>query len=155
MQSPDDFKRSSVGVNNPPKSAPTVLIMPRYRYILGFNLAPPGLEIGFGDVEGRRRDEVIEDDVVLFTPAESCQVVEVIVVKEVVSQRRREGVGGRIDEFGGGEKGRRREFGELQQRALRDARGDVFAYRIDEARNPFIIFRAVNPGREVAAAFHL
>src|SRR5688572_16058372 len=67
--------------------APAIPVVPGYLDVLGFHVLPPLLEIIFRNVERRRGDEMVEDYVVLLAPAESAQMVEVVVVEKAVSDR--------------------------------------------------------------------
>jgi hypothetical protein len=58
-----------------PKSAPAILIMPRDLDDLGGDVAPPRFEFLFRDIKRGWGYEVIENDVVLLTPAEGAEVI--------------------------------------------------------------------------------
>ena len=62
--------------------------MPADIHLAGADIAPPLGEFFAGDVERRRRNQVIEDDRVLFSPAKWSDRTKVIVVKEVTGDRR-------------------------------------------------------------------
>lgn len=60
---------------NSTKPTPTILIMPFDLNVFSLYLVPPGRKIIFGYIERGRGDEVVEDDIMLFAPAEGAEVV--------------------------------------------------------------------------------
>jgi hypothetical protein len=66
-----------------PKSAPAILIVPADCDVARLDLAPPLLKFFARDVEGRRRNQVIEDYRVLLAPAERGDGAQIIIVEQV------------------------------------------------------------------------
>ena len=81
------------------KAAPAIAIVPDDLDVLSFRVLPPIFELFLRDVERRRGDEVVEDDIVLFAPAEGAEVVEIVVVEQLLRNRFRGDVRGAIDKF--------------------------------------------------------
>src|SRR5713101_5598176 len=73
--------------SNPPKSAPTVAIMPFDHDVARADFFPPGGEFRARNVERSRRHQMIEDDRVLLSPAKSRNRAQVIVVEKMSGQR--------------------------------------------------------------------
>jgi hypothetical protein len=54
----------------PSETTPTIFVEPTDRDVVGVDVAPPRFEICTRNIKRCRRYEVIEDDRVLFAPAE-------------------------------------------------------------------------------------
>ena len=64
--------------------------MPRDLEIRGIYFFPPIFKIFLGNIERGRRNKMIEDDIVLFAPAELRDVVHVVVVEDLTCNSRRQ-----------------------------------------------------------------
>ena len=69
--------------------------MPDYLDIFRTDVFPPIFKIFTRNIIRGRGDQVIEDDVVLLSPAEGAEMIQIIIVEELFSDRFRGGVGGR------------------------------------------------------------
>jgi hypothetical protein len=69
--------------------------MPDNLDILRVYLFPPFFKLFTRDVKRRRRNQMVEDDVVLFAPAECAEMIEIIVVEKAFGKR----LGGFVERF--------------------------------------------------------
>ena len=74
--------------------------MPDDLDVVGFDFLPPSPEIFFRNIERRRCDEMIEDDVVLLAPAECSDVIQIVVIEKFARDRFRGDVRRSVNEFG-------------------------------------------------------
>ena len=123
--------------------------------VVSLDVFPPTFEIFLRDIERGRGDEVIEDDVVLLTPAERSDVIQIIVVKKFTRDRFRRHVRRPVDELRCEEQTQSRELRELVQHRLADLRREALSDGIYVLRDPLVVFRTVDPRRDVSAFFHL
>src|ERR1043166_7032375 len=100
---------------------------------------------------------MIEHDRVLFLPTKMRNRVEVVVVKKMTRQFRAAvaAIERSIDQLGRQVDKRRGKLRQVQQCPPINSRTEFFSQRIDEARNPFVILSAINPGGNLSAAFYL
>ena len=84
---------------NSPKTAPAIPVMPGYLYILCSDLFPPFFKFRPCNVVRHRRDEVIKNNIVLFSPSKIRKVIHVVVVKKMASNRLRKDIRRSIQKF--------------------------------------------------------
>src|SRR5215468_2320102 len=77
---------SATTVRNLSKSAPAILVMPADDDVLRADITPPIFKFFTRNVEGRRRDAMVENDRMLFPPVEARDVIQVVVVEQVTRQ---------------------------------------------------------------------
>src|ERR1043165_9755878 len=70
------------------KSAPAILIVPGDRDVFCADVAPPVSELFTRDVERSWRDQMVEDDRMLFAPVEARDVIQIVVVEEMTRDSR-------------------------------------------------------------------
>ena len=87
---------------------------------------------------------MIEDNVVLFAPAEGAEMVQILVVEEALGNRPSGFIDGAVNEFRGQEDAERWKLGQLVQDRLADLRRKTLAYRVNEACYPFIVLGAID-----------
>src|SRR5688572_16699572 len=97
---------------------------------------------------------MIENDRVLFAPAKRGDGLQVVVIEKMLREWRAVAIQWSIHELRREKQTRRRNLRQVKQRALVDARRDSFAYRVYKSRDPFVVFSAINPRRQVPARFH-
>ena len=71
-------------LTNLSETSPAILIVPADSDIAGSDVAPPACEFFARNVEGRGRDQMIEDDRVMFAPVKNRNRFHVIVVEQVL-----------------------------------------------------------------------
>src|SRR2546425_6109582 len=111
------------------KPAPTVSIMPVDGDVARTYFAPPISEFIARNVERDRGHQMIEDDGVLFAPAEAGNCFQIVIVKKMTRQAgaARRTIQQAINEFRGREQNYRRHFRELQQNAWVHSRSHPLA----------------------------
>src|SRR6185295_3732762 len=97
------------------------------------------------------------NDRVLFPPTKLRNRIQIVVVKKMFCNAGTTvgAVQWAVDQFGQQVEQRRWRLREMQKEPAIDTRAELFAQRIDEARNPFVVLRAVNPGRNVSSHLNL
>src|ERR1043166_8065444 len=68
---------------DPSKSAPAILVVPTDTYVPGADFLPPGFELFARNIKGRRCDQMIEDDGMLFAPVEAGNKVQILIVERM------------------------------------------------------------------------
>src|ERR1041385_8148335 len=122
------------------KASPAILVMPSDCHIDRVDAAPPFFELCAGEIVRRRRHQMIENDCVMFSPAELRQPRKIIAIIQFAREPSSAEFAQRsIDQFGCQKKGCGWQFRNMIESFGMQPRKEMHAQRRDDAGDPFIV----------------